>query len=240
MALAELASRWYGRPATGAPRGGAQRLARGAVMIGWALGQWADAGTLALMTWATPTAVAGQLSLGAHPFPLLAGVGSGEPTPTQEIALIGGLGLGLWAGAGAGAGLGAPLAALLRLAAQGVRWGLILRALVPLKQYLVCSALGAGGAAGGLLAVLALAAVALGAGVRDLRSLRYAPLRAILEAPTPTLRGGGSLPPLAAGLLSSLGVMALALALGLGVGLFCPGPDALVGGFCLALGAPSA
>jgi hypothetical protein len=234
MALAEIASRWYGRAVTGAPYRGAQLLARGVVLIGWALGQWADAGALALLAWAAPTAAVGHLSLGAHPFPLLGGGGWGEPTPTQELLLIGGLGLGLWAGAGAGAGLGAPLASLVRLALQGVRWGLLLRALVPLKQALICSALGAGGASAGIAALLALAALALAAGLRDLAKLRYSPLRALLEAPAQPSRGGGALPTLSGALLSTVVVLALALALGLGVGLFCPGPDALAGGLTVA------
>ena len=212
-----------------------QRLARGVVILGWAAGQWADAGALALMTWAPLSGGPGPLSLGSHPFPLLAGVGVGEPTPTQEIAFIGFLGLGLGTGFRAGAGLGAPLSALVRLIAQGLRWGLILRALVPLKQALVCGAIGAGAPAYGLGVLGALVALALAFGLRDLLSLRYSPLRALLEAPALAPRRGGALSPLAEALLGPVGAMALALGLGLGLGLFCPGPDALANGARLSL-----
>jgi hypothetical protein len=227
-ALAELASRWYGRRAPLTPRQGVHLLGRGVVLVGWALGQGADVGSLSLMAGAAPNSGLGRQSLGPHPFPLLAGMGAAETTPTQEIVLIGWLGLGLGAGIRAGAGLGAPLSALLRVSALGLRWGLLLRAAVPLKQALICGALGVGGPTYGLAALGVPVLLALAFGLRDLRALRASPLRALLEAPALAPRGG-ALARVADALLGTLGLMALALSVGLGVGLFCPTPAAAAG-----------
>ena len=230
-ALAELASRWYGQHAPLTPRRGVHLLGRGVVLVGWALGQGADVGSLSLMAGGDPNPGLGRQSLGSHPFPLLAGMGAAETTPTQEIVLIGWLGLGLGVGIRAGAGLGAPLPALLRLSALGLRWGLLLRAAVPLKQALICGALGVGGPTYGLAALGVPVLLALAFGLRDLRALRASPLRALLEAPSIAPRGG-ALARVADALLGTLGLMALALSVGLGVGLFCPTPAAAAAGLC--------
>ena len=150
-----------------------------------------------------------------------------DPTPTQEIVLIGCLGLGLGLGFRAGAGLGLPLSALLRGAARGLGWGLLLRALAPLRQLLIAAAVAGGGPGVGMGVVGALALLALTLGLRDLRTFRCSTVRAALEAAALPSPRGGSLAPLAEALLNTIGATALGLCLGLGAGLGCPGPDAL-------------